>query len=591
MPTPRQHAAIRHVQALFDVGTMAGLTDPQLLERFSTRNGEAAELAFAALVERHGPMVLRVCRGVLENPDEAHDAFQATFLVLVTRAGSLRRRESLASWLHGVALRVSRCARAATIRRRVHERRKAEVASLSTESHLIEDLPVIHEEFGRLPERYRAPMVLCDMEDRTHEQAARELGWPLGTVKSRLARGRATLRERLTRRGFAPMALAPSLRSVAVVPSEVVDNLSRSAVQFAAGSTLAGVVPASTIRLLQGVRRMMFKDGLRVGTCSTLALGLIAVGLALAAQKPPQAAPPSPLPSRPVPVSGEKDAQFSIEVRFCEVKASSWREAFATKFRLVSVHPPFTVWAVDRADLFEFLTFFQTEQTSNIIQAPKVTTFDGAPATIFTGAGRLFAFKSDGTNKPVTTERMFRVPELRVESTLDEVVKPASHAFDPKDGSLKGGVITKPVSHDPDPKGERIKEGVIVNIVPKREGDRVLCHLELADTRIRGVHEVVLPGAGIDPATNKPLRVEVPEVVQNRLEGEWSIGERELLVVSLGIEGIARPGPSLGPVSLPGKTSVRELLLVLDHHLIKPTPEKRGGAPVLPAPVQPPVKR
>jgi hypothetical protein len=79
MPTPRQHAAIRQVRVLFDVGTNAGLTDPQLLDRFATRNGEAAELAFAALVERHGPMVLRVCRGVLDNPDEAHDAFQATF--------------------------------------------------------------------------------------------------------------------------------------------------------------------------------------------------------------------------------------------------------------------------------------------------------------------------------------------------------------------------------------------------------------------------------------------------------------------------------------------------------------------------------
>ena len=131
MAKERNGATLRHIQTLFSVGTVGGLTDGQLLEWYPNRTGEAAELAFAALVERHGPMVLRVCREVLRNEHEAHDAFQATFLVLVRRAGSLWVRDSLAPWLHQVALRVAWCARSATARRRRHERKAAEMAAHS----------------------------------------------------------------------------------------------------------------------------------------------------------------------------------------------------------------------------------------------------------------------------------------------------------------------------------------------------------------------------------------------------------------------------------------------------------------------------
>src|SRR4051812_32405366 len=122
----RRSTPLRHLRTLLSVGTVASLTDGQLLERFSTWNGEAAELAFAVLVERHGPMVFRVCRRILADPHDAQDAFQATFLVLARRPGSIRRRDSLASWLHGVAFRTASCARSAEARRRRHERRAAE---------------------------------------------------------------------------------------------------------------------------------------------------------------------------------------------------------------------------------------------------------------------------------------------------------------------------------------------------------------------------------------------------------------------------------------------------------------------------------
>ena len=210
MAKGNQGIALRHLDTLFRVGTVGGLTDAQLLERFTSRRDEAAELAFAALVERHGPMVLRVCRAVLRDAHEAQDAFQATFLVLVRRAGSLWVRDSLGPWLHQVAYRTASCARSAAARRRRHERRAAELTARPADDGDRDDLEgVIHEEVGRLPERYRAAVVLCLLEGLTPEQAARHLGCPVGTVHSRLARGREQLRGRLdpTRPGGASRAV------------------------------------------------------------------------------------------------------------------------------------------------------------------------------------------------------------------------------------------------------------------------------------------------------------------------------------------------------------------------------------------------
>ena len=194
----------RQLRTVFNLGTIGELTDGQLLERFATGGGEAAELAFAALVERHGPMVLRVCRHVLADPNDAEDAFQATFLILVKKARSLWVQDSLGPWLHRVAHRVATRARFSAARLREHEKRAA-----ATRPTLVRErgdwdelLSYLHEEIDRLPERSRMPVVLCDLQGLTHEKAARHLGWPVGTVKSRLARGRELLRGRLSRRGF-----------------------------------------------------------------------------------------------------------------------------------------------------------------------------------------------------------------------------------------------------------------------------------------------------------------------------------------------------------------------------------------------------
>ena len=171
-----QAGLLRHIHRLWDLGTFAGLTDAQLLERFAARHEDGAEPAFEALVERHGPMVFRVCRGVLRDEHAAEDAFQATFLVLARKARSLWVKDSLGSWLHGVAHRVASRARSDAARRHRHEQRLAEGRGPAWE--VIPDRPrsdaaaILSEEIARLPEKYRAPIVLCYLEALSYEAAA-----------------------------------------------------------------------------------------------------------------------------------------------------------------------------------------------------------------------------------------------------------------------------------------------------------------------------------------------------------------------------------------------------------------------------------
>ena len=207
----RSGDAFKHLSSLFRVGTLAGVPDAQLLERFVAGRDEAGEMAFRALVERHGPMVLRVCQSVLGDRHDAEDAFQVTFLVLARKAGSIRKQRSLGSWLHGVAHRVALRAQTAARRRLARETKaakRAEMAAPSAEpgEDRADLAAALHQEITRLPAKYRAPIVLCYLEGMTHDQAASELGWPVGTVRGRLARARDMLRTRLTRRGLTLVA-------------------------------------------------------------------------------------------------------------------------------------------------------------------------------------------------------------------------------------------------------------------------------------------------------------------------------------------------------------------------------------------------
>jgi RND family efflux transporter MFP subunit len=298
-------AVLQSVDTLFRVGTVTGLADGELLERFVDRPGDGAEVAFAALVQRHGPMVLRVCQGELQDLHAAEDAFQATFLILARKAGSIRKRASMASWLFGVARRVARRARVERTRRIAHERRGASMAMAANSQrqwdHQGPDLvPEIQEEVDRLPEKYREPIVLCYLEGLTHEQAARELRVPVGTVKVRLARGRERLRGRLVRRGLAPSLIASffTTQVQGAIPTPLLEFTVKAAMQVAA--VRAAGVSATVSALVEGVLRAMFLAHLRsmaalVATSLTL---LLASALILATLSQPARSGSSLVPGK-----------------------------------------------------------------------------------------------------------------------------------------------------------------------------------------------------------------------------------------------------------------------------------------------------
>jgi RNA polymerase sigma factor (sigma-70 family) len=274
----------KHIDALFRTGTAMGVTDGSLLDRFRCGQADEAEAAFTVLVERHGPMVQHVCRRILGDRHDAEDAAQAVFLVLSRQAHSIRRTDSVANWLYGVATRVATRARLDAARRRLRERKGAERSmAIRDFDHGGQDgsecWPDLYQEVGRLPDRFRLPILLCHLEGLTHEQAAERLGCPVRTIQSRLARGRERLRDRLTRRGVAPAitALAPDAARAAVSESWKQATVT-AAVRYAAGGSAAALIPSTAAVLLaQGASRAMILHRLMMWAAALLMIGL-AVG-------------------------------------------------------------------------------------------------------------------------------------------------------------------------------------------------------------------------------------------------------------------------------------------------------------------------
>jgi RNA polymerase sigma-70 factor (ECF subfamily) len=260
MATRASRPLARHLEELWETGTVAGFGDSELLRRLLSSNGPARDRAFEAIVERHGPMVLAVCRQLLRNPQDVEDAFQATFLVLIRKAKSIRVGRSLAPWLYGVAHRTSLRTRALSCRLRQEDGHEPEAATpwTSDESRLWEIRLVLHEELDRLPEKYRAPIVLCHLEGKSHEEAARALCWPVGTLSGRLSRARSLLRARLERRGWksAEDLVGVSL-PVGAGPGIPVPLL-RSLVQTAFSSPLKVARTTAVDAITQGVLKTMF---------------------------------------------------------------------------------------------------------------------------------------------------------------------------------------------------------------------------------------------------------------------------------------------------------------------------------------------
>jgi RNA polymerase sigma factor (sigma-70 family) len=274
------------LQTLFGAGALGGLTDGQLLERFAGRRDRDAEAAFAALVSRHGPMVRRVCRSLLSDPNDADDAFQATFLVLARKAGVISRPDLLGNWLFGTAHRAARTLKTCAARRKKHEAREAAMAHTrawtdpsALEQHAArrEETRIVHEELARLPAAGRTAVVLCDLEGRTQQDASRLLRCSDRTLRRRLERTRRLLRLRLTRRGLSPAAglfaaaLEPEPASAAI-PQMLVDTTARAASRFAAGSATTGIVPAPPWTLAEQMISGMLWAKLKIAIASASVL-------------------------------------------------------------------------------------------------------------------------------------------------------------------------------------------------------------------------------------------------------------------------------------------------------------------------------
>jgi RNA polymerase sigma factor (sigma-70 family) len=340
----------RSLQTLLSVGSVAGMKDGQLLEEFVSRR-EGAEAAFAALVALHGRMVWNVCQSVLPDSHAAEDAFQATFLILMRKASSIRHRDALGAWLYGVARRVAvRSKTSAAIRRR-HEGQGAEMKSKSLptpEAFRREEIEVLHEEVDRLPEKYRAAVVLCHLEGRTHSDAARLMKCPIGTVSIRVSRARELLRARLTRRGLAlPAAAAAVIRlsesaAAAAMPDGLAESTIRVAMRVATGKTMAaGVVPVAMAELTEGVIKTMSTYKLIMTTAGVLVTGILIAGAGLlAAGGGPDLVGPGEAPVAAAPAQAGADGPQARESSINNLKQIALAmHNFATKTEFGSFPP------------------------------------------------------------------------------------------------------------------------------------------------------------------------------------------------------------------------------------------------------------
>ncbi|HEV3339538.1 MAG TPA: sigma-70 family RNA polymerase sigma factor, partial [Pirellulales bacterium] len=280
---------LRYVRGIAARESSACQSDGALLGAFATRNDQAA---FAQLVKRHGPLVLNVCRRALPSLPDAEDAFQATFLLLARKAGSLRQVESVAGWLHGVAYRTAGHARRAAQRRQHHERKARAMHTASPEWEVMwrEVQAVLDEEVQRLPMIYRDAFVLCYLQNKSAQEAARALGVKEGTVGSRLSKARSLLQAALTRRGLSLSAVlaAAALTSgtaLARTSGALVTSTVRAAVSCAAGMEMGSVVSPRVAALTAGVTQTMLKTKLTRALLMALALSLGVAGAGLLARE------------------------------------------------------------------------------------------------------------------------------------------------------------------------------------------------------------------------------------------------------------------------------------------------------------------
>jgi RNA polymerase sigma factor (sigma-70 family) len=320
---------VRYLRTLAAGQASDACTDRQLLELFVTRREETS---FATLVRLHGPMVLGVCRRILRHDQDTEDAFQATFLVLARKAGSIRKRESVSSWLHGVAYHVAQRLRAKETRRAVHERKAVSRPAVDPAEDVAwrEVRCLLDSELARLPEQYRGPLVLCYLQGKTQDEAARQLALSLRTFRRRLKCARDLLIRRLTRRGVTLSAaltttLLADAATQAALPPLLAANTIRAGLASAMGEATGTLVSAQVAALVEsGTYTLQTKKAsiaLALLVSLTLGIGGLLAHRAVEDRthaEAPAAPPPQSAPAR----SASKDEAIAIKGRVMRTMAS-----------------------------------------------------------------------------------------------------------------------------------------------------------------------------------------------------------------------------------------------------------------------------
>jgi RNA polymerase sigma factor (sigma-70 family) len=271
------------------------MTDGQLLECFIARREESA---FEALVQRHGPMVLGVCRRVVGHAQDAEDAFQGTFLVLVRKAASIAPRESVGNWLYGVAYHTALVVRAKARRQRAKEKQVEHMPQPRTEPEADwgELEAMLDRELSRLPDKYRLPVVLCELEGRKRKAVAQQLNLPEGTLSSRLATARKLLAQRLARRGLAlstvalGLVLSPKTASACVPRPLLLSTVQAAATGSASEALAAGLISTKVAAVTGSVLKSMLMAKLKIASMVLLVLGVAGFGTGIVAWQTPLAA-------------------------------------------------------------------------------------------------------------------------------------------------------------------------------------------------------------------------------------------------------------------------------------------------------------
>lgn len=385
--------------------------DKELLRRFLDQQDEAA---FETLVRRHGPLVLDVCRGVLFNEADVDDAFQATFLILAQKAGSIRKPESLASWLHGVAYRMACKARTEFARRKKHEASVPGERAAQADNLAWNELrQVVHEELNALSERHRAPLVLCYLEGKTQDEAAGLLGIAKSTLKERLERGRALLRVRLVRRGLGATALLlvsawPTVTQARVATALVLSTV-KAATTVAAGGAVASAVSAQVAALVRGGLNAMTFAKLKVAIAffvGASVLGAGAGGLARQQRGAPEGLSTPQVAEQEKPQTPEEQKAANEKSAAQQAPEAARRALAAQRGTKAQKGKP---GQSDEEDLRGAWTAVSGEaggkaQPAEAVKGYRLTFVDGKVTVQFAGESKQGTFKLDPAARPKTID-------------------------------------------------------------------------------------------------------------------------------------------------------------------------------------------